>query len=324
MKMTGQIYAQHLITSQVNYTCGYLGDKIVGLSADKVERYIKSAKFTAGMLWDKAKTDLVPSEQGAVIFDDTVLSHKDSTKMELVYKQWSGAEHAVVKGIGIVVCLYHNPESDMKWIIDYRIYDIENDGKTKVQLAMDMYLNFTLSKRLNDKPIPFKYILFDAAYAHKHFIALINDAGHFYLTNMKGNRKCTEVSIEPAKQVQIVDLDWEDEHSLNFGKVIRLKDYPKGRNVKVFSIAVQTDRIDYIVTNDFSLDSSIAAYEVSRIRWSIECFNRELKQVTGIKKCHCRKLRSQRTHIHLALLAWLYLKRKAIELKTTVYQLKEK
>jgi hypothetical protein len=27
--MTGQIYAKHLITSQNNYTCGYLGDKVV-------------------------------------------------------------------------------------------------------------------------------------------------------------------------------------------------------------------------------------------------------------------------------------------------------
>lgn len=321
--MTGKIYAQHLITSQVNYTCGYLGDKVVGLSADKVERYVKSTKFTSSMLWDKAKVDLVPSAQGCIIFDDTVLSHKDSTKMDLVYKQWSGAEHAVVKGIGIVVCLYHNPELDMKWIVDYRIYDIENDGKTKVQLAMDMYLNFTLSKRLNDKSIPFKYTLFDAAYAHKKFIALINDSGNYYLTNMKGNRKCTEIGVEPASLVQIIDLNWDDPKSLTHGKVIRLKDYPQGRHVKVFSIAVQTDRIDYIVTNDFSIDSSTAAYEVSRIRWTIECFNRELKQVTGIKKCHCRKLRSQRTHIHLAFYAWMFLKRKALELKTTIYQLKQ-
>ena len=323
MKMTGQIYAQHLITSQVNYTCGYLGDKIAGLSGDKVERYIKGTKFTTKMLWKQATIDLVPSEQGCVIFDDTVISHKDSTKMELVYKQWSGVEHKVVSGIGIVVCLYYNPDLDMNWVIDYRVYDPKNNGQTKIDLASEMYQNIINCKSVGDEPLPFKYVLFDAAYALKEFLATIEKSNHFFLTNMKSNRLATEIGVVPAKQVQLVDLDWDKEGSLENGKTVRLKDFPAHRLVKVFSIAVMTDRIDFIVTNDLSIDTSIAAYEVSRIRWNIECFNRELKQVTGIKKCHCRKLRSQKNHIHLAMTVWLYMKRKAKELKTTIYQLKQ-
>jgi hypothetical protein len=65
------------------------------------------------MLWDNASGDLVPDNSGCVIIDYTVQSQKDG-KIKLVYKQWSGAEHAVVRGIGVVVCLHHNPVLDKK------------------------------------------------------------------------------------------------------------------------------------------------------------------------------------------------------------------
>ena len=43
--------------------------------------------------------------------------------------------------------------------------------------------------------------------------------------------------------------------------------------------------------------------------WKIEEFHRELKQLTGIEDCQCRKARIQRHQIACALLVWLYLKR---------------
>jgi transposase len=140
---------------------------------------------------------------------------------------------------------------------------------------------------------------------------------------MKSNRIATEVGIENPQKVQLIELDWDLEGNLTNGKTVRLRDFPANRLVKVFSIAVMTDRIDYIVTNDLSINTATAAYEVSRIRWNIECFNRELKQVTGIKKSHCRKLRSKRNHIHLAMTVWLFLKWKARSLKSTIYKLNQ-
>ena len=73
------------------------------------------------------------SENGKIIFDDTVLNKKYSQKIELVRKQYSGNEHKVIKGIGVVNCVYVNPETDKFWIIDYRIYDPDGDGKSKIR-----------------------------------------------------------------------------------------------------------------------------------------------------------------------------------------------
>ena len=39
------------------------------------------------------------------------------------------------------------------------------------------------------------------------------------------------------------------------------------------------------------------AQQVCKIRWKIEEFHREIKQLTGIESCQCRKARLQRNHI---------------------------
>ena len=36
-------------------------------------------------------------------------------------------------GLGIVNCVYFNPQNEQLWIIDYRIYDPDTDKKTKIE-----------------------------------------------------------------------------------------------------------------------------------------------------------------------------------------------
>ena len=58
------------------------------------------------------------------------------------------------------------------------------------------------------------------------------------------------------------------------------------------------------------------------MRWKVEQFHREAKQVTGIERCQCRKARIQRNHIGCALLVWVRLKQVAQRTASTVYQVK--
>jgi hypothetical protein len=51
-------------------------------------------------------------------------------------------------------------------------------------------------------------------------------------------------------------------------------------------------------------------------------FHRELKQLTGVEACQCRKARIQRNHIACALLVWSRLKSLAYQTRRTVYQIK--
>jgi hypothetical protein len=92
--------------------------------------------------------------------------------------------------------------------------------------------------------------------------------------------------------------------------------------VKLFRVAVSTDTTDYIATNDLSQNSTDVVQQVCKIRWKIEEFHRELKQLTGIESCQCRKARIQRNHIACAILVWLRLKDIAYKTGLTIYQIK--
>ena len=77
--------------------------------------------------------------------------------------------------------------------------------------------------------------------------------------------------------------------------------------MKLFRVVLSTQRTDYVVTNDFTQDNTQAVQEVCGLRWKIEQFHRETKQLTGLEGCQCRKARIIRNHIGCAILVWVRL-----------------
>lgn len=109
---------------------------------------------------------------------------------------------------------------------------------------------------------------------------------------------------------------------LKQGKVIKIKAFPQAKKVKLFRVTVSTNRTEYITTNNLTQDSTDAVQQVCDIRWKIEEFHRELKQLTGVESCQCRKARIQRNHINCAMLVWSRLKQLAYSTGQTIYQIK--
>jgi len=64
--------------------------------------------------------------------------------------------------------VYVNPALDQFWIIDYRIYDPEGDGKTKLDHVQDMLANCVYQKNLL-----FRFVLMDSWYATKEIMLFI-------------------------------------------------------------------------------------------------------------------------------------------------------
>ncbi len=128
-KVTRLDYCQFLLVSQTNYTLTYFAEHSPGFSHDAVKRYLEEDKLTARIVGENVRGQVVRSGQGYLAFDDTVLDHDSSFKIELVRRQYSGNAHDIIKGMGVVTCVYINPETDQFWMIDYRIYDPERDGK---------------------------------------------------------------------------------------------------------------------------------------------------------------------------------------------------
>jgi hypothetical protein len=104
-----------------------------------------------------------------------VVSKPYAKAIEPVRRQWSGSEKRVVEGIGIVTCVYVNPKTQAYWIIDYRLYDVDRDGKTKLQHLLEMLRNAHFVKRL-----PFRTVLIDAWYASMDVMQAIESLSKVY------------------------------------------------------------------------------------------------------------------------------------------------
>jgi DDE superfamily endonuclease len=315
-KVTRLDYCQFLLVSQSNYTLTYFADHRPGFSHDAVKRYLEQDKLTARMVWESVRGQVVRSENGYLAFDDTVLDHDSSFKMELVRRQYSGNAHAVIKGIGVVTCVYINPDTEQFWIIDYRIYDPERDGKSKLDHVREM-----LDNALTDKGLPFRGVLMDSWYAERKLMLHIERLNKVYYCPLKHNRQVDETGGERGYQ-RVDSLTWS-EHEAQQGKSLHLKDFPQGHQVKVFRLVLSPQRTDYVATNDMAQDSTQGTQEVCALRWKIEQFHRETKQTTGIEGCQCRLARIQRNHIACAILVWVRLKHVAQETASTLYQIKQ-
>lgn len=315
MRFTKLNYCQYLLSSQINYTLTNLADHLEATSHDQINRYLRREKLTPRLLWENVKLLIQVSEKAYIIFDDTVLDKRYSEDIELTRRQYSGNEHRVLRGIGVVSCVYVNPETGQFWVIDYRIYDPDGDGKSKLEHVVDM-----LKGVIYHKLLPFRTVLMDSWYATKDLMQYIDKLGKYYYCPLKNNRLVDDTGgREKYKQIKI--LSWS-KIELKQGKIIKIKTFPQDKKVKLFRVSISTDRTEYIATNDLTQDSTNAVQQVCDIRWKIEEFHREIKQLTGVESCQCRKARIQRNHINCAMLVWSRLKQLAYSTGQTVYQLK--
>lgn len=315
MRFTKLNYCQYLLSSQINYTLTNLAEHLDQISHDKINRYLKSEKLTPRLLWDNVKDLIEINAHAYLVFDDTVLDKRYATEIETSQRQYSGNQHGVIQGIGVINCIYVNHEVGKFWIVDYRIYDPSRDGKTKIDHVTEMLKNL-----VHHKDLPFQAVLMDTWYATNKLMLCIDELGKYYYCPLKRNRLVDDTAGQ--KDYQRIELLAWDKSELKSGKIVKIKKFPQAKKVKLFRVPVSTDRTDFIATNDLAQDSTDVVQKVSKIRWKVEEFHRELKQLTGIESCQCPKGRIQRNHIACAILVWLRLKDLADSTGRTIYQIK--
>ncbi len=316
LKPTRRDYCQFMIATLVNYTQTYMAEHQPAFSHDAINRYLMTDDVSQTAVWQSVAHLVRRSGNACLIFDDSVLDKRHSFKIERVRSQYSGNEHGVVKGIGVVNCLYVNLDTNDYWIIDWRVYNPPGDGKTKLDHVRDMFADAIASKHL-----PFRAVLMDSWYATKDLMMHIDQAGKLFCCPLKFNRKVDDSQGKnPYRPVS--ELDWFSDEMLR-GKLVKIHGFPMDYKVKLFRVAA-TNRTEYVATNDLSQDSAVAVKDTCGIRWKIEQYHREGKQMLGLEKCQCRKARAQKNHIGCAILAWHCLTNLARKIKTNIYALKKR
>lgn len=321
--MTKRQYVEYLLATPGNYTCTNLAEHLEGEQAqshDAVSDFLRREKLTPRELWQVVQPLLRDGPECYLIFDDSVQDKRYSHKIELVKRQYSGAEGGLVKGIGVLNLLHSSgaaADGGEFYPVDYRIYAPEDDGKTKNQHFREM-----LVRAVSDKELQAQTLLFDSWYASLDNLKLIERLGRYFVTTLKSNR-LVSLSKEQG-YIHLQEVEWTAER-LQFGVLVKLKDLPF--LVRLFKIVAPNGDIDWLITNrshtgEGDTQRAITVQDVedqNALRWQIEQLHREFKQLTGSEKCQCRKARSQRNHLACCYLAWVSLKVHAQRLEVTLY-----
>jgi len=307
--ITKKDYIEYLISTPVNYTCSNLAKHLDDVSHDAVTDYLQREKLTARHLWEQVKPLLKDGPDTYLIVDDSVQAKKYARKIDLVKRQYSGNEHGLVKGIGVVNLVHSDGENYLP--IDFRIYAKTMDGKTKNDHFQEMVMNAK-----QDKDLEATIILFDSWYGSWQNLKLVQRLDMTFFTTLKSNR-LVSVSKEAGYQ-HLDEIDWTPDR-LEHGVLVKLKKVPF--LVRLFKLVAPNGDIDWVITNSEAPLTTDVVQNENAIRWQVEQLHRELKQLTGIEKCQCRKQRAQRNHIACCYQAWLAIQVKADALNTTLYAL---
>lgn len=310
--ITKMKYVEYLVSTPSNYTCSNLAEHLENVSHDAVTDYLQRERLPSKHLWELGQTFINDSADSYLIIDDNVQNKQYSKAIQMVKKQYSGAVGGLVRGIGVVNLVHTNGQGDF-CPIDFRIYAREYDGKTKNDHFQEM-----LMASITNKEIQARNLLFDSWYASWKNLRLAHRLGFTFYTTLKSNRL---VSLDDGENfIHLNEVQWSDEQ-LDKGIVVKLSKIPFA--VKLFKLVATNGDIDWVVTNNLdSTSTTHVAQDANDVRWEVEQFHRELKQLTGSEKCQCRKQRSQRNHLANCYHAWLSMKAKARELGKTIYQVK--
>lgn len=305
-KCSLRLYTNFLIANQNRYSGGELSKvaPFEDMSHDSVSRFLASENFTPSQLWNQVK-GFVDKTAGYLICDDTLLDKRYSKANELAKKQYSGKEHKIMNGISLVNLLWTKGDEFIP--VDYRVYQRENDDKTKNDHFHDML------QRAKQRGFTPQYILMDAWYSSINNLKFITRQLNWnFICNLKSNR---QVSMSQGTYISLADLDLAKKQV----RKVWLKEYGF---IVVCKIVHTNGDITYVASSDLSLTDYDTFTEHFHQRWKIEEFHRGIKQTTGIEKCYSTLATSQLTHIFASFLAFIKLEIRRIKEQISWYEQK--
>jgi hypothetical protein len=181
--MTKKQYVEYLVSSPKNCTCTYLAEHLEDVSPDVVTDLLRQKRFRPREVWRLVKDRIDDSEDAFLIVDDRVHDKRYARFSELGRAQYSGNEPRVVRGIGVVSLVHSAGQEGDFYLIAYRGYAPEGDGKTKNEHFHALFINAVDHKQLHARTL-----LFDGWYASAENLQLIHRRQWTFVTTLKSNR----------------------------------------------------------------------------------------------------------------------------------------
>ena len=326
-----ELYTDYLISSNGKATATGLSAMMDNaVSHDQIRRFLSKNEFDSKELWKRVKKSVreVESEDGCLIFDDTVQEKKWTDESDIMCWHFDHTVGKSVRGINMLNALYYSNEVSIPVAFEIVTKPIQfSDLKTKKrkrkseitknELMRDMVLVAVKNQ------VKFKYVLMDSWFGAKENFEFITKYKKEFISAIKSNRLIA-LSLEDKKQGRFIKVD---ELELSNKQSIRgyLKGYDKEILLvhRVFTNKDGSEGVLNLVCSEITLDGDSVA-TIYEKRWKVEEFYKSLKHNVDIAKSPTKTIRTQSNHIFLSIFAFFKLELLKIKHKTNHFALRAK
>jgi hypothetical protein len=301
------------------------------ISHDKFTRFLSDGEWSSKDLWKQVKSTVreVESEDGVLIFDDTVEEKARMDENELICRHHDHCAGCNVKGINMLNCLYHVNEVSIPVAFDLirkpvRFSDLKTRReKRRSEVTKNELMRSMIDTCMKNK-IQFTWILFDS------WFSSVENIEHIKLRHkkevigaLKSNRLVapTEKDHKNKRFTRIDQLDWPEQEAVA-GRLNGIK-FPVRLVRQIFTNKDGSAGILYLACTRLTADWNTIT-TIYKKRWNVEVFHKSLKSNAALAKSPARRINAQSNHISASIITVFKMERLKIKTKVNHFALKSK
>lgn len=306
-----ELYTDYLLSTFGYATATGLERMMDGeISHDKTTRFLSEDDYTSKNLWLQVKPTVrkVESDEGVVIFDDTVQEKPYTDENEVMCWHYDHSKGRSVQGFNLLNCLYHVDDISIPVAFELIKKPVQySDLKTKKRKRKSLVTKNELMRQMLavcvHNKLKFRFVLFDIWFSSAENMRYIKKTHEKdFVCALKSNRL---VALSEEKQaakrfIRIDKLEWSKENT--FTVWLKNVPFPVKLVRQIFENKDGSTGILYLVCSDATMKRD-AILTVYKKRWPIEVFHKSLKQNAALGKAPVRRVRTQNNHIFAALYA---------------------
>ncbi len=326
-----ELYADYLITSFSHTTATGLSDVLNNaVSHDQVTRFLSHDDLSSKDLWHMMKKSVrkIETDEGVLIFDDTVQAKPYSKENELICWHYDHCLNRSVKGINLLNCLYYSKEVSLPVAFELvkkpPVYcDIKTrKEKRKSEITKNEQLRNMLQVCCQNQ-LKWRYALADSWFSSAENMQYIHETlKKKFIFALKSNRliALTKEDKEKGRFTRIDSIEWSDEPIQGW---VKGQGFPVLLHRQVFTNKDESTGTLYLITDNLNLTKKTIE-TIYQKRWKVEVFHKSIKSNTGMAKSPAKTVRTQSNHIFMSLYATAQLEILSIKQGLNKFALKMK
>lgn len=326
-----ELYTDYLLSTFGAATATGLSEMVEGnVSHDRITRLLSKQDYTSKDLWlqVKAMVRSVESDEGVLIFDDTIQEKAWTDESELMCWHFDHCSGRSVRGLNLLNAIYHSQGASIPVAFELVKKPIQycdcksRQIKRKSEVTKNELMRQMIQTCLHNG-LKFRFCLMDSWFASKENFEFITGKKRHFIAALKDNRlvALSEEDKRNKRFVRVDELDFPEQTAVQGW----LKDYAQAVRLvrQVFTNKDGSTGRLHLVCSDLTCDYDAMTTSYKK-RWQVEVFHKSLKSNAGLARSPTQTVRSQSNHVFMAIYAVFKLTCLSIRTKTNPFALRLK